>query len=197
MIARFKDKPLEFEPGSRYRYSNSGYYLLGYIVEKASGTTYEEYLRTNVLGPVGMKDTRADSNTAVIPRRAEGYTRNASGAVENAGYLHMSVPGGAGNLISTVEDLYRWDRALYTERVLPGKAREEMFTPGLNNYGYGWVIEQRGGRRVIGHGGGIDGFNTHIYRYPEQDAVVIALSNVNTDMTEIARRLEALLFDGN
>jgi CubicO group peptidase (beta-lactamase class C family) len=193
LIARFKDKDLEFEPGSQYRYSNSGYYLLGYIVEQVSGMSYENYLRANIFDPLGMSDTRCDSNATIIARRASGYT---SGLVEvqNATYIDMSVPGGAGNMISTVEDLFRWDRALYTDKVLSKASRDAMFTPGKNNYGFGWAITRSGERLVIGHGGGIDGFNTQILRYPEQDAVLIALSNINTEMPPITRELEAILF---
>ena len=121
LIARFKDKPLEFEPGAEYRYSNSGYYLLGDIVAKVSGMTYESYLQKNIFEPLGMADSRLDSNAAIIANRAAGYSPGPAAGVRNADFVHMSIPGGAGALLSTVEDLYKWDRALYSEKVLPKK----------------------------------------------------------------------------
>ena len=195
LIARFKDKPLEFEPGAEYRYSNSGYYLLGEIVAKASGTTYEGYLQKHIFEPLGMTDSRLDSNADIIPNRAAGYTRDAA-KVRNADFIHMSIPGGAGALLSTVEDLYKWDRALYSEKVLPKKALDEMFTPDKDNYGYGWIIRTENNRRSISHGGGIEGFNTLILRYPDDDAVMILLSNINTNPDSLGRELQAILFDG-
>jgi CubicO group peptidase (beta-lactamase class C family) len=194
VIARFKDKLLEFEPGEKFAYSNSGYYLLGHIVEKASGMSYEAYLKQNIFNPLDMNDSGEDSNTAVIKRRATGYTRKGA-SWANADYIDMTIPGGAGALYSTVEDLYRWDQALYTDKLVSSKMLDTIFTPGKSNYGFGWFIEKRSDRRVISHGGGIEGFNTIIARYPDQHVCVIALSNLNSGaLGRIGNDLAAIVF---
>jgi CubicO group peptidase (beta-lactamase class C family) len=194
IIARFKDKPLEFEPGEKFTYSNSGYYLLGYIVEKASGMSYDAYLRQNIFNPLDMNDSGEDSNTAIIKRRATGYTRRGETWM-NADYIDMTIPGGAGALYSTVEDLYRWDQSLYTDKLVSRKMIDTIFTPVKDNYGFGWFIEKRRDRRVISHGGGIEGFNTIIGRYPDQHVCVIALSNLNSGVLgRIGNDLAAIAF---
>src|SRR6266478_3662313 len=116
-VARFRDKPLEFEPGEKWSYSNSGYVLLGYLIERISGDRYEKFVRENIFTPLGMKDSGYDSNSAVIPHRAAGYVfRN--NVFENAGFVHMSVPQGAGALYSTTEDLLKWEEGLFGSKVL-------------------------------------------------------------------------------
>lgn len=176
MIARFRGKPLEFEPGSKWNYSNSGYILLGFIIEKVSGKPYADVLRESILDPLGMKDSGYDMAGPILRHRASGYTPVDKGW-RNAEYIDMTIPHAAGALYSTVEDLLKWDQALYTDTLLPAAARQKMFTPVLHDYGYGWAVEKQGTHARIAHGGGIDGFNTFIARYPDDRVTVIVLSN--------------------
>ena len=178
IIATFRDRPLDFGPGEQMRYSNSGYLVLGAIIETLTGGSYGKFVLDNVFTPVGMKDSGYDSNTTIIPRRASGYVRGATG-LSNAGYLHMSVPHAAGALYSTTEDLLKWEQALFSGKVVSSASLQKMTTPFKNDYAFGLTSRVEKGRRVIGHNGGIDGFNTSMAYYPETKTTVIALSNVN------------------
>lgn len=198
MVAGFRDLPLEFAPGERFKYSNSGYFLLGVIIEKAAGRKYEEVLRDEILQPLGMTDTGYDWTEPVMPRRAAGYVRRGDTMI-NARPLDMQQPYAAGALYSTVEDLLKWDQALYTDRLLPEAARTAMFTPAKDGYAYGWGVmtpdRATSGRRQVGHGGGINGFSTMITRVPEDRLAVIVLGNVeNVNTGNIARDLVAIAY---
>ncbi|HEV7375202.1 MAG TPA: serine hydrolase [Pyrinomonadaceae bacterium] len=192
-IAIFKDKPLEFAPGEKFNYSNSGYILLGYIVERAAGQPYADFLRENIFQPLGMKNTDYDVNSAIVKHRASGYTRGANG-IANADYINMTIPFAAGGLYSTVEDLYLWDRAFYTEKLVSKKSLEAMNTPFKNGYGYGVGMGEQYGLKVIEHGGGIEGFSTDLARFPVENATVIVLSNIDSTNTGgVAKHLGGLL----
>ena len=145
----FADSALLFEPGARFSYSNSGYFLLGVMIEKVTGKPYEQVLQENILSPVKMNSTGYDHHATILKKRASGYEKDGAGYV-NAEYLDMSLPYSAGALYSTVEDLYLWDRALYTDRLLPEKAKELLFTPYIpafgGGYGYGWDIGEASDR---------------------------------------------------
>ena len=117
LVARFRDKPLDFQPGEKWSYSNSGYVLLGYLLERVSGESYQKFLQDNIFDPLGMKDSGYDSNSAVILRRAAGYVPGKDGP-ENAGFIHMSIPFSAGALYSTTGDLLRWEQGLFGGKVL-------------------------------------------------------------------------------
>ncbi len=189
-----KDKPLEFQPGEKWKYDNSGYIFLGIIIEKVSGEKYADYLKKHIFAPLDMADSGYDVSTVVLKNRAEGY-RSAGDGFHNADYLDMSLPYAAGSLYSTVRDLYRWDRALYTDKVLSKASRDKMWTPVKNNYGYGWGISELHNHKQIAHGGGINGFSTFIGRYPDDDAVVIVLSNnERSNAGAIANNLAGVLF---
>ena len=182
MIDRFKNLPLEFEPGSTFRYDNSGYFLLGAIIEKVSGKPYDVFLQENIFKPLGMRDTGYDWSNVVLKNRASGYTRGPAG-LENALYLDMSQPYAAGSLYSTVDDLLIWDQALYTERLVKAASLEQLFHPwiaagGMGQYGYGWAVSTVKGHRNIAHGGSVNGFNSYISRFPDDRAVFIWLRNV-------------------
>ncbi len=196
LIATFRDKALEFEPGSKYVYDNSGYALLGAIIEKVSGLSYEHYLRQNIFEPAGMKNTGYDRFETVLPNRASGFVRE-GGVLKHAPYMSMSLPFAAGALYSTVDDLRLWDEALATAKLLPQTALEKMYTPFLNKYAYGWVIGEKDGRRMISHQGGINGFNSTIVRFPAEKVLVVALSNLSTGhMGRIGNGLAAIAFGG-
>lgn len=178
LVARFRDKPLEFEPGSKWSYNNSGYVLLGYLIEKTSGMSYAQFVQDNIFTPLEMKDSGYDSNSAVIPHRASGYVHTEKG-FENAGFIHMSIPHAAGALYSTTLDLLKWAKGVATGKLLSEASVEKMTTPYKNNYAMGLMISNQNGRRMIGHGGGIEGFNTQISYYPESQVAVVVLGNVN------------------
>jgi CubicO group peptidase (beta-lactamase class C family) len=192
LVARFRDKPLDFQPGEKWSYSNSGYVLLSYLVEKISGTKYDAFVRDNIFTPLGMKDSGYDSNSAVTPRRAAGYVF-AGNQFQNAGFIHMSVPHGAGALYSTTEDLLKWEQGLFGGKLLKATSLEKMTTPFKSEYAFGLQVNATGGHKVIQHGGGIEGFNTHLAYYPDDKLTVVVLSNVNgTVPGTIAGQLAAL-----
>ncbi len=194
MIARFRDKPLDFPPGEKFHYSNSGYFLLGAIIEKVSGKKYEAFLKEAIFDPLGMKDTGYDHFATVLPGRASGYTRQKDSLV-NAEYLDMSQPYSAGSLYSTALDLARWDRALVEGKLISKASYDEMYTPLKDHYAYGWVVTTTGGRKEIQHGGGINGFVTQILRYPDQRTCVVVLCNVlPANPGRLAHDLAAIAF---
>ncbi|MCU0546057.1 MAG: serine hydrolase [Oscillatoriaceae cyanobacterium Prado104] len=193
-IAKFKDLPLEFQPGEKFSYSNSGYTLLTYILEKVSGKSYETYLQEQIFQPLGMQNSGYDRHNLIIKNRASGYAAGSNG-LENAIYIDMSVPSGAGGLYSTVEDLYRWDRALYTEKLVSKSSLEIIFTADKNEYGYGWVIANTFNRKLVWHNGGINGFRTTIMRFIDDGVCAIVLSNSETAPAErICQDLAAIVF---
>jgi CubicO group peptidase (beta-lactamase class C family) len=194
LIGTFENKPLDFEPGSKWKYSNSAYELLGYVIEKQSGMSYEDYLQQNIFNRLDMESSGYDHAAPILKNRASGYAVK-SGKFENAPFLDMSIPYSAGSLYSTVEDLYRWDRALNTEKVLSRKSLEKMYTPFKNDYAYGWDVKDTP-RKQYSHGGGIFGFSTFIIRYPADDALVVVLSNIQgAPAGKIATELAAVMFD--
>ena len=176
-MKRFKDKPLEFDPGTKFKYSNSGYILLGMIVENVTQKKYADVLQEQILTPLGMNDSGYDLGTTVIPNRAAGYTRSSKGLV-NAEYIDMTIPHGAGAMYSTTEDLKKWDAALLTEKLLPEAAKQRYWTPFKDTYAYGWDVKKEDGVTVLSHGGGINGFATMIVRVPDEKLFVVTLSNV-------------------
>lgn len=174
---------LEFEPGSKFSYNNSGYVLLGAIIEKVTGKSYETVLTERILKPLGMTNSGYDSTSPLLPKRASGYEKRPSGYV-NAPYLDMSLPYAAGSIYSTVEDLYKWDQALHEGKILSAESRKLMFTPGLSNYGYGIrITDETIGKselktKIIGHGGGINGFNSLLTRAVDKGQTVVILDNI-------------------
>ena len=170
-MGAFRDRPLDFGPGEKMSYSNSGYLVLGAIIEKVSGQSYEKFVTDNIFTPLGMKDSGYDSNTAIIKRRASGYVRTPAGYV-NAGYIHMSIPHAAGALYSTTGDLLKWEQALFAGKVVSKASLDRMITPFKNDYALGLTSTLVKGRRVIAHGGGIDGFNTQLAYYPDSRTVI-------------------------
>ncbi len=192
LAASFRDKPLDFQPGEKWSYSNSGYILLGYLLEKISGESYEKFIQENIFRPLGMKDSGYDSNSAIILHRAAGYAPGKDGPV-NAGFIHMSIPFSAGGLYSTTEDLLRWEQGLFGGKVLSPASLAKMTTPFKDDYAFGIGVRTVHGHKVIDHGGGIEGFNTFLAYYPEDKLTVVALANLNGDAPEqIVSRLAAV-----
>lgn len=191
-IERLKDKPLEFTPGKLFSYSSSNYILLGHIIEKASGEQYETFVRRHIFEPLAMNDTGYDDNRRILKNRAAGYSMR-GGTLINAAYVEMSIPFAAGGLYSTVEDLYKWDQALYTNNLVSKQSLDAMFTPYKGGYGYGWYIGEQFNRRFISHSGWIDGFHAFIGRFPDDKLTVIVLSNLDSaPVSTIARALAAI-----
>jgi CubicO group peptidase (beta-lactamase class C family) len=198
LVKRFEDKPLEFEPGSQFKYSNSGYLLLGYLIDKISGEPYPQFVKENIFVPLGMTDSGYDLNATVIARRAAGYTSaSPDGQIQNTGYIDMTIPYSAGALYSTTRDLLKWERGLYGGKVLQAASLKKMTTPFKENYGCGLFISNADGRRKIDHGGGIEGFNTEVAYYPEDQLAVIVLANLNGGAPdEIANKAATVEFGG-
>ncbi|MGH9903078.1 MAG: serine hydrolase, partial [Pyrinomonadaceae bacterium] len=183
-VKKYASGDLEFEPGSKFSYNNSGYFLLGAIIERVTGKPYEQVLKENILDPVGMKNTGYDHHNTIINGRAAGYIKTPQG-YQNAPYLDMSVPYAAGSMYSTVEDLYLWDQALYTDKPLSAKLKDVMFKPALEDYAYGWVVttaslgQTKESVPVVRHDGGINGFNTKIVRLVGGRHLVVLLDNTS------------------
>lgn len=184
LLALFKDEPFDFAPGERFLYNNSGYYLLGMIIERASGKSYREYLRTELFGPLGLTGSMYCDARPIIPNRAQGYQAEA-GRLVNAPYLSMNQPGAAGALCSTVLDLLAWNVALRSGRVVSKASYEQMTTNGVLNdgsqtrYGFGLGVGTFEGHPRVAHGGGINGFNTMLAHFPDADLDIVVLSNTS------------------
>ncbi|OXB06667.1 serine hydrolase [Flavobacterium plurextorum] len=203
-VKTFSSLPLDFTPGEKFNYSNSGYFLLGYIIEKISGKTYEQYLQEIIFTPLKMVNSGYDHSDIILKNRAAGYERQGK-AIRNAAYLDMSLPYAAGSLYSTVEDLFLWDQALYTNKLLTEKSMESLFKPYIKAwngfYGYGWsTYEVPNGENsklnVVEHGGGINGFNTIISRIPADKNLVVLLNNTGgTVLGEMNTAIRAILYN--
>jgi CubicO group peptidase (beta-lactamase class C family) len=186
-VKKYASGDLEFEPGSKFSYNNSGYFLLGAVIERLTGKAYEQVLKENILEPLGMTNTGYDHNDAIIEKRASGYVRTPDG-YSNARYLDMSIPYAAGSIYSTVEDLYLWDQALYANKLISANSAGLMYTPFLENYAYGWAIStapfQIDNRpvQIVKHDGGINGFSTIIVRYVGQKHLIVLLDNTSQGM---------------
>jgi ketosteroid isomerase-like protein len=195
LIARLRDKPLEFAPGSQAKYSNSGYIVLGYIVEKVSGEAYGSFLQHNIFDPLSMRDSGVDSNADIVPRRAVGYRLNDKD-LKHAEYIDMSVPFGAGDIYTTTEDLRRWEEGLFGGKILHPESLRKMMTPYKENFGLGVVITNEDGHKLISHTGGIQGFVGDVRYYPDDRLTAIVLANSESKQAlEIARDLSRLVLE--
>jgi len=183
LIAKIRDKPLQFAPGSDRAYSNTGYLLLGLVIEKVSGESYAQFVKENLLNPSGMRDSGYDTHAAVIHHRASGYTYGPDG-FQNAPYLDMSIPFAAGGLYATTGDLLRWERALFGGKILSSASLEQMTTPFKQNYGLGLVIQRLDGDKITDHSGSLEGFNSRLIHGERNNLVVVVLSNVSGPATD-------------
>ncbi|HYC89189.1 MAG TPA: serine hydrolase [Thermoanaerobaculia bacterium] len=182
IIDTVRDEPMRFDPGTKWSYNNSGYTLLGMIVEQVSGMPYAEYLEKNVFPRAGLTHTRYGSTRPIVPGRVPGYSL-AGGKVVNADYVSMSIPYAAGALLSTVDDLARWTAAVAAGKVVDRKLVDKAWTPYRltsgedSGYGYGWRLSPVAGERVIQHGGSIHGYSSHAMWLPEHHLYVAVLTN--------------------
>lgn len=189
IIALVADAPMEFAPGEKWNYNNTGYFLLGMVIEKASGQDYGSFLQEQIFRPLGMSTARLNDLNEIIPNRAHGYSRRGSKMV-NGEYVSPTQPYSAGALVATVLDLAKWDAALEAGQLLKRSSFDEMWSPTklaenkTRDYGYGWAVDTYRTRQRIQHGGGIPGFNTFVARYPEDRLYVAVLANSDTGAAE-------------
>jgi CubicO group peptidase (beta-lactamase class C family) len=182
MVYHYLSGDLLFEPGSKKYYSNA-YYLLAVIVEKVTGKSYRENLQERILIPLKMYNTGTDRNEEILEKRASGYIKDSTGYKSTHHRIHMPNALGDGNMYSTVEDLFLWDQALYTEQLLSAEYKNTMFTPFLDNYAYGWYVSKIGlndpsdNVNAVWHGGGLFGFNGIIIRFVEDKHLIVVLLN--------------------
>jgi len=178
LVQRFRDRPLDFPPGTDLRYSNSGYILLGFLIETITHQTYAQFVQENLFTPLGMSNSGYDSNSRIIARHAEGYAPGKSGLAV-AGYVDMTIPFAAGGLYSTTGDLLRWEEALYGGKVVSVESLASMTTPFRKDYAFGLAIDADAqGNRVIWHRGAIEGFSSYLVYVPTRKLAVVVLSNV-------------------
>ncbi len=201
LLADFENKPLDFPPGTKFSYSNSGYEVLGYIIQRVSGDTYQDFLQKNVFDPLGLEHTGYDSSHPTGTGHAVGYVY-ANNHYVPARFVNMSVPFSAGALYSTTLDLYKWDRAVKAGNLIPKALLDQMLAPqvamggpGNTHYGLGWMISAEFGHKEISHEGGIEGFTSLNSWFPEDDTYIIVLDNVSSPQVDaIGRELAAILF---
>ena len=184
LINYFKNQPMEFAPGTKWKYNNSGYFLLGYIIEKISGKTYPQYVEDNFFKPLGMSNSLYGSDSKIIKKRAGAYSKDSTGVI-NAPLMSMTQPYAAGSIQSTVEDLFKWHQAVHSYKLVKKESLDKAFTNyKLNNgketgYGYGWLLSNVQESSSIEHGGGINGFLTQSIYLPKDDVFVAVFSNCN------------------
>jgi CubicO group peptidase (beta-lactamase class C family) len=192
IVALVRDRPLDFKAGEQFRYSNTGYVILGRIIESVSGQSYAAFLQANIFEPLGMKDTGYDYSAHILPKRAEGYSL-ATGSLMHAPYIDMAVPHSAGALYSTTRDLNRWQQQLHAGRLLSPASLQKMTTAYKERYGFGVSIVAQGGTKSIDHGGGIDGFRAFMsYKLPAQLGIVVLSNLEEGPAEEIAIKLASI-----
>jgi len=186
MLEMFEDDPLEFMPGAGWSYNNSGYYLLGMIIEAVTDESYKDHLTRTQWQPLGLEQTSYCRHTEIIPHRAEGYAVDA-GVVVNAPPLSMNPPGAAGALCSTPRDLVHWNDALVSGDVVSDASYEAMTTTTRLStdstvpYGYGLAPGELEEHRLVAHSGGINGFSAYLAYYPNDDLTIVVLANGPTN----------------
>ena len=199
MLARMVHPPLAFAVGEKFRYSNSNYYLLGIVIEKVTGDSFEHVLQRRILDPLGMRDSGMFRDDSVFAGQAHGYRRDAAGTYEDAALMHESWAFSSGGMYSTLRDLATFSNALTTEELVPRAALERMWRPTSGEYGYGfqtpavssWTFD----RRMVEHGGRMPGFVSMFQRFLDDGVTVIVLSNhVDAAPARVARGLGAAAF---
>lgn len=198
MIDIFKERPLRFPPGTQWEYSNSGYFLLGYIIERITGKTYGKFLEEQIFKPAGMSRSFFGGETQLVTNRADGYTGGQQGFI-NAPHISMTHPYAAGAILSTVEDLFKWNQALHSYKLIRKETLEKALTRYTladgkkTRYGYGWRFGSIQDSPSFWHAGGINGFTSMAMFLPEEDVFVVLLSNCDANSPEeVTAKLAAL-----
>ncbi|WP_299667221.1 serine hydrolase [uncultured Polaribacter sp.] len=178
----FKNEPMDFIPGEQFKYNNSGYIILGYIIEIVSGKKYSEYIDENFFKPLEMNNSFYESTSDIVKNRAKGYQKQ-EGKYKNANFLDMSNPYAAGSLISTVDDLYKWNNAVFNYKIVSKSTLDKAHSSyklkngELTGYGYGWDLNSIKNNKVILHGGAVSGYLAFSLYIPQKDIFVAVLSN--------------------
>jgi len=194
LIKMFISRPLDFEPGTQWSYSNTGYYILGMLIEELSGFSYSQFLNKNIFLPLGMLNTGVDDDKKIVENKASGYYLNGNDLI-HCNHVNMNLILSSGGMYSTVEDLILWDQALSNNKLLSKKSIEKMNTQYKNNYGYGIFINMHGNKRVVQHSGSCEGFLSEIHRYIDNDFAVVVLSNYGfTAVNKICKDITAIAF---
>jgi CubicO group peptidase (beta-lactamase class C family) len=198
LIDYFKNEPMEFAPGTKMKYNNSGYFLLGYIIEKVSGKTYPQYVEDNFFKPLGMSNSLYGSDSKIVKNRAGAYDKDSTGVI-NAPLMSMTQPYAGGSIQSTVEDLFKWHQAVHSYKLVKKESLDKAFTKYKltdgkeTGYGYGWFLRNIQESPTIEHGGGINGFLTQSIYLPKEDVFVAVFSNCNCNPPrDIASKIAAL-----
>jgi CubicO group peptidase (beta-lactamase class C family) len=195
MIKIFQGYSPDFEPGAKWNYSNSAYSILGYIIEKVEKKPYEKVVRERIFQPLGMKNSGFDFTNLSGPKKAKGYFSLAEKPLP-APIVDSTIAYSAGAIYSTVEDLYKWERAITANKILKPESWKAVFTPYKNKYGYGWGIDSMYGRLITAHSGGIHGFSSYILRFPQDQAAVIVFDNSGSNaLGKISMTIAAILFN--
>ncbi|MEM6686817.1 MAG: serine hydrolase domain-containing protein, partial [Bacteroidota bacterium] len=201
LVDAFKNEPMDFKPNEEFRYNNSGYVLLGAIIEKITGTSYEDFVQKRIFDKLKMNNSYYGSKSKLIKNRAYGYQERENNFV-NAEYLSMNIPYAAGSLMSTVDDLYTWNTAIRNHKLISKESTEKAFANyKINNgnhinYGYGWFTRKIKDVPVIEHGGGIFGFTSQGIYVPSENVYVIILTNCDCiSPTDIAYEVAAITIE--
>lgn len=198
LIAVFAGEAPEFPPGEDYRYNNSGYMLLGAIIEQVTGKSWNAYIEEELLRPAGVVRTGYYTDRQILPDRARGYIKG--DPPTNAPWISMTQPHAAGAFSATARDVDRWQRALHQGQIISEDMLEKMYQPdgaaSEAGYGYGLTLGNLRGRTMLRHGGGVEGFNTYALWLPDEKLSVVVLSNyAGSGPGEVAQRLAALAVD--
>ncbi|WP_295791968.1 serine hydrolase [Mucilaginibacter sp.] len=195
VIGLFKNQPYRFSPGTKWDYSNSNYFLLGYIIEKVTKQPYDVYLYKNVIQKAGLRNTAVNETDSVLANRAMGYTKAETGGWKNAEQFPTGLVYSAGSVISTITDLYNWQKALAGGKIVSPDMLAKMTTPYLKNYGYGLTIDTLEHHRRIWHGGAAPGFTSYLCSFPAEEISIVILSNNFSNSNLIGDALASILFD--
>jgi CubicO group peptidase (beta-lactamase class C family) len=196
IMALFENKPLDFSPGTAWNYSNSGYSLLGYIIEIVTKKPYEQAVRNYIFKPLQMTNSGFDFTHLSAPAKTTGYFKLDDKNSTTSPIVDSTVSFSAGAIYSTTGDLYKWHKALENYSILSKEQQEQAYTPIKNNYGYGWGIDSIDGKREVGHGGGIHGYITTINRVPADDICIVLLSNASDEAVgKIGKDILNLLYN--
>lgn len=200
LVDFFKDQPVDFQPGEKFDYNNSGYVLLGYLIELISGVGYEEYVQKNIFNKLKMNNSRYSNDRAIIKNRAYGYHKR--GVLTNKIYISLSIPYASGSLMSNVDDLLKWQEAIKNNHLLSPQTTKQLFTNyKLNsgrkiNYGYGWHLKDLNSLPTYEHGGSIFGFKSMGVYVPSLDLYVVGLSNCDCNSpTRVVRNIASTMIN--
>ena len=190
----YDQKPI-FPPGEQFQYSNSGFLMLGAIIEKVSGLSYPEYLQEHIFSPLGMKESSITFESEILPYRSIGYTKNWDGTY-TANVLSVPAPCSAGGLRTTARDLMKFDQALYDSTLLSEESKAIMFSPSQLHptYACGWEVKEYHSNRFVGHSGGANGIEAYFYRFIDAGYTIITLSNYDGNNGQVCSSIESILF---